>query len=410
MTAEIVAIGTELLVGDIADTNSQILAKLFVKLGINHYRRVVVGDNLERATLAIREALARADLVFTIGGLGPTPDDLTREAIAAATDDSIEVEPHYLEYLKRLMNERKRPWLEAIGKMAERPSRAKLLSNHIGTAPGLRCQVGDKIIIALPGPPAELISVLNDAVEPWLRERSTAGIYMKTFRVIGIPESTVCDRLGEHLNSSNPTFATYAKKWEVHIRLTTSAQSRSQAEESARPYVELIRDLFGNSLYGEDDEDLAEIVCRLLKERKQTLAIAESCTGGMLGERITSVPGCSEVFLGGFITYSNEMKARELSVARTELMQYGAVSEPIARQMSEGAVRQTNSTYGLAITGIAGPDGGSPEKPVGLVFIALASPRGTEVSKNQFPGDRELVRYRATQVALNMLREELLRS
>jgi nicotinamide-nucleotide amidase len=408
-TAEIVAIGTELLLGDIADTNSQLLAKAFAEHGIAHTRRTVVGDNLQRATLAIQEALARADIVVTIAGLGPTPDDLTREAIAAAIGEDLVVDQDTELALRKYMEERGRPWMDSVGRQAQRPRTSHHLPNTVGTAPGVFWQGGGKTIIALPGPRSEFQAMLNGSVISHFKALSSSVIHSKTLRIAGMPEATVAELVADLLQGENPTVAPYAKPGEVHVRITASASDVGAAQRLIAPVAAAIRQRLGAAVYGEDDCDLAATVLALLRTNQKKLVTAESCTGGMLGQRITSVPGSSESYVGGFITYSNEMKARELGVARTDLNRFGAVSEAVARQMAEGACRVTGAEYGIGITGIAGPDGGSPEKPVGLVYISVAGTDGTEVREERFAGNREDVRYRSTQVALDLLRKRLMR-
>lgn len=409
MTAEIVAIGTEILLGDIADTNSQRLGRLLARYGFDHHRRTTVGDNLERASSAIREALGRADVVFTIGGLGPTTDDLTREAIAEALNDQILHDIELEQRLREKLAARKRPWVSAAAKMADRPSCAIALDNPAGTAPGLLCTKNGKTVIALPGPKAEFQSVLDGSVQKWLEERSTGVLISRTVRIVGLVEASVQERLAHLFEGRNPAVAPYVKLGEVHVRVAAKAASEEEAAALIEPVVEEIKDLLGSYVYSDEDEPLEAVVLEMLRLRRQTLATAESCTGGVLAERITSIPGSSDAYVGGFVTYSNEMKARELGVARSDLNAYGAVSEPVARQMAEGARRVTGADFALAITGIAGPGGGTAEKPVGLVFIALSGPRGTEVREERFLGDREAIRARAAQVALVMIRAELMR-
>ncbi len=408
MTFEILAIGTEILLGEIVDTNSQSLGKLFAKYGHDHFRRTTVGDNLERVTNAIQESLSRSDGVFCIGGLGPTQDDITREAISKATGVPLIEDPEIRKHLEALMRLRKRPWVESMAKQAMKPVNAKTLPNQHGSAPGIFCELENKFIIALPGPKNEFLGILNDSVEPWLQSISDSVIETKTIKIVGMIESAVEQRISDLVNGTNPTVAPYVKQGEVHLRIAAKAKNREEATRLIEPIFEDINQRFGNFVFSTDEQELQQVVVNLLFERKQTLATAESCTGGMLAQRITSVPGSSEVFLGGFITYSNELKAREVGVARVDIHQFGAVSEPVCRQMAEGAKRVTEADYGIGITGVAGP-GQSEKKPAGLVFIGLAGPRGTEVVQDNIAGDRETVRFRATQTALKMLREELIK-
>ncbi|MCH8275320.1 MAG: competence/damage-inducible protein A [Armatimonadetes bacterium] len=407
MTAEIVAIGTELLLGEIADTDSQLLGRLLAQFGVNHTRRTTVGDNLERMVQAIREALQRADLVFTIGGLGPTQDDLTRHAIAEALGEELITDEAVVEWLRKRTEERRRPWVDSLARQALRPACCKTIENPVGTAPGLICEKDGKTVIALPGPKSEFRNMLDGAVTDWLAERSEGVILSQTVRIVGIPEAAVEERVRDLVEGANPTVAPLVKPGEVHLRVTAKAATEKEAQALISPVAAYIRERFGNAAFGEGGRDLAEEVVDLLRSCRRTLATAESCTGGMLGERITSVAGASDVYLGGYVTYSNEMKARMLAVERVDLDRFGAVSEPVARQMAEGARRSAGSDYGVAITGIAGPSGGTPEKPVGLVYIVVAGPGGMAVCEERFGGDRENVRVRATQAALAMLRERL---
>jgi nicotinamide-nucleotide amidase len=408
LRAEIVSVGTELLLGEITDTNAVLLAEAFVSYGILHYQRTTIGDNRERCSQVLRESLTRCDVVFTIGGLGPTSDDLTREAIADALGDELVYDAEQEAILRERLRVRGREWVSSLGKMCWRPSCARVIRNDVGTAPGLICEHGGKYIIALPGPREEFRSMLEGPIRAWLQEHSDSHLLTHTLKVVGIPESKLEEMLSEFLSLNNPTVALYAKPWEVHIRVAVSGANETSNKMALQALLDMIRAKLGNAIYSENQMDLPEVVVSMLHERRENLATAESCTGGMLGERITSVSGASNVYVGGFVTYSNEMKARSLGVARVDLDKFGAVSEPIARQMAEGARMVCGCTYGIGITGIAGPEGGSKDKPVGLVYIGLASHNGTIVRKEVFPGNRELIRYRATQTALVMLREILL--
>lgn len=408
MTFEILAIGTEILLGEIVDTNSQALGKAFAKFGHNHLRRTTIGDNLQRVSEAIRESLERADGVVCIGGLGPTQDDLTRDAIALALDDTLVEDAEIRKHLEALMRLRKRPWVEAMARQAMRPTCAKVLPNSQGSAPGLFCEKNGKFVIALPGPRNEFLGILKESVEPWLESISDSVIETKTVKIIGMVESAVEQRIIDLVDGINPSVAPYVKRGEVHVRIAAKAATSKAAQKMIQPILEDLREKFGKSIYSEDDRELAQVIVEMLAERKQTLATTESCTGGMLAERITAIPGSSESYLGGFVTYSNELKAREVGVARVDIHQFGAVSEPVCRQMAEGVRRVTEADFGIGITGVAGP-GQSEKKPAGLVFIGLAGPRGTEVREENYSGDRDTVRFRATQTALLMLREELMR-
>jgi len=289
-----------------------------------------------------------------------------------------------------------------------KPETARLIDNPVGAAPGILWERSGKAIIALPGPRNEFTAMAERPVREYLAKHAEGSILSRTLRIIGFPEISVEETVRDLIASANPSVAPYAKSGEVHLRITASAPSDGEAHKLIAPFETAIRERFGKACFGADDEDLPADVLRLLQITKRTLATAESCTGGMLGERITSIPGASTNFIGGAIDYTNEMKARLLGVARTDLNQHGAVSETVARQMAEGVMRTASADYGVAITGVAGPGGGTEAKPVGLAYIAIAGPRGTEVRAERFRGDRETIRYRSTQIALQMLRDELL--
>ncbi|MBA3725578.1 MAG: competence/damage-inducible protein A [Armatimonadetes bacterium] len=409
MTAEIVAIGTEILLGDIADTNSQVLGKLLAAHGVAHTRSSTIGDNLDRCVAAIGEALSRCDIVFTIGGLGPTRDDITREAIAAVVEENLVTDDAARRAIREYVESRNFRWVDAMSRQAMKPETARLIDNPVGTAPGVFWEGNGKAIIALPGPKNELTAMANGPVKQYLAGLSQAAIISRTLRIVGIPEISVEEVVKDLVESDNPTVAPYAKTGEVHLRITARGKTDQEARRLLAPVASMIQERFGKACFGSDEVDLPTEVLQLLHSSKRTLATAESCTGGMLGERITSVKGASSSYLGGAIVYTNELKARLLGVARTDLDRYGGVSETVARQMAGGVRRTTSADFGIAITGIAGPGGGTEEKPVGLVYVAIAGTRGTEVREEKFRGDRETIRYRSTQVALIMLREELLR-
>ncbi|KAA0225289.1 MAG: competence/damage-inducible protein A [Armatimonadetes bacterium ATM1] len=408
VNAETISIGNELLFGDICDTHAQTLGRFLSSHGFVHARHTNVRDDVEEIAQAIREALARVNTLICVGGLGPTHDDLTREGIALALNEEIVNDPGVEHELKARYAARNRQWNPLLEKMTMRPKSALAILNPVGSAPALAIAIDDKCLIALPGPKEEFESLLFGRISQLLASRRPSHIVTRILRVVGVPESNLEIRLGDLMKSQNPTVAPYVGKMEVRLRVTASGASNEVAERLAGETVEAICDLLGDDVFSTSDQDLAEVVVSLLKHQKKTLGVGESCTGGMLGARITSVPGSSDVFEGGFITYSNEMKAREVSVARYDLSKFGAVSDPVARQMAEGVRRVLNVDFGIGITGIAGPDGGTPEKPVGLVYIALASEEGTEVQELRLSGDRDLIRYRATQLSLDLLRRRLL--
>jgi nicotinamide-nucleotide amidase len=404
MTAEIVSVGTELLLGDTVDTNAAALGRVFAASGLAHYHRQTVGDNPTRLREALELAFARSDLVVTIGGLGPTSDDITREVVAQTLGLELIEDSGILERLKAMFRSRGRAWVETNAKQAQRPAEAAILDNPNGTAPGLYIPVGDKVAILMPGPPSEFLPMLENEVAPILaRLGSGQVIASRVLRLVGIGESQVEADLGDLMDGSNPSLAPYAKTWEVHLRLTAHADTRSGALALIAPLEAEVRERLGEHIYGVDDEELEDVVVDLLTRRNETLAVAESCTGGGLGERLTRVSGSGEAFLGGVISYANTAKINLLGVVPEDLAEYGAVSEQVAREMARGARERLHATYGIGITGVAGPGGGTAEKPVGLVWIGVSGPEGTHAVEHRFGGQRQTVRARSQTAALTML-------
>jgi nicotinamide-nucleotide amidase len=406
-SAEIIAIGTEILLGDIVDTNSQALAKALAEFGVEHKRRTALGDHLERCSAEIRDALTRSDVVFTIGGLGPTCDDLTREAIAAAVGEPLVADEDALAELKAYVEERGRPWRDAYERQAQRPRGAVCLPNDSGTAPGIHWQGAGKHVIAMPGPRNEFHSMLESSVRQILASVSDSVIHSRTLRVLGIPEATLGEMFAEEMEGSNPTLSPYAKVGEVHLRLTAKAATLGDAEQILAPTLEVIKEKLGRSIYTDNNADLAQVIIEKLTAAGHTLALAESCTGGAIGQRMTSVPGASRAFVGGVVCYSDRVKADMLKVKPADLTEHGAVSEVVANQMATNVCSLLGSTYGISVTGIAGPGGGSVAKPVGLVYIGVATPSKTHVLENRFRGSREHIREISVQRALSVLYTEI---
>ncbi|MCS7209102.1 MAG: competence/damage-inducible protein A [Fimbriimonadales bacterium] len=404
MTVEVISIGTELLLGQIVDTNAAWLSARLAEVGVGVYRRTTVGDNLTRIVAALREALERADGIVAIGGLGPTDDDLTREAIAELLGEPLVLDEGEAARLHEFFATRGRTVNERQLRQAMRPRSAQTIPNPHGTAPGLYAEWHSKPIFALPGPPNEFQPMVVDAVLPRLAQRAGGCVIRsRVLRLCGIGESDAEAQLQDLISSSNPTLAPLAKLGEVHFRITARADSPDQAEQMIAEMEHAVRARIGAYIFGVDETTLEQAVVQSLIEAGQSLAIAESCTGGLLGHRITSVAGSSEVFLGGVISYSNALKEALLGVPREVLQAHGAVSEPTAQAMAEGARQRLGSWWGIGITGIAGPGGGTPEKPVGLVYVGVSDPTGTVVKRQVFPGDRATVKYRATQYALWLL-------
>ncbi|MBX3118518.1 MAG: competence/damage-inducible protein A [Fimbriimonadaceae bacterium] len=410
MTAEIVSVGTEILMGQIVDTNAQHLGQLLPEFGIVHRYRQTVGDNAERLAEALKLALSRADIVFTIGGLGPTEDDLTRDGIAAALQEELILDKVLEERLRKLFALRNLPWMETQIRQAMLPPSAEPIKNPNGTAPGLICQKDGKIVIALPGPRGEFVPMVDGPVHEFLTSLAADEVIRSRFlKVVGMGESIVEDRLRDLMSVDNPSVAPYAKPGEVHLRLTAKASNKVEADMMLRPLEAEIRSRIGDAIFGKGNQTLEEVILELLRKAKQTLSVAESCTGGGLGSRLTNVPGSSDVFVGGIISYANEVKTSHLDVHPAMLSEGGpgAVSAECAEAMAQGAAKNLKTDWSLSITGIAGPGGATPGKPVGLVYIGLQSPRGVQVEEHRFRGDRSSVRERSVLSALSLLWREL---
>lgn len=403
-TAEIVSVGTELLMGQIADTNAQLIGQLLPELGIAHYHRQTVGDNLGRVISALELALSRSDLVFTIGGLGPTEDDLTRHAIAHVMGEEMVLDEHLVEVLRKLFALRKLNWTERQNRQAMRPPSATALDNRYGTAPGLWCPVGDKVIVALPGPRGEFWPMLRDQVRPRLEGFSDGTrLLSRTLKIAGIGESVIEQTLGELMHSENPTVAPYAKLGEVHLRLTARCGSLEEGIAMLNAMDAAIGDRLLSGIYGRDETALHDAVIARLLERGETLSTAESMTAGMVAARLTQVSGSSKVVKGGAIVYSAAMKQSLLGVKEETIREFTVVSAEVAQEMAVGARERIGTDWAIAVTGNAGPDPDEGGKPVGLVFLAVAGPDAVEVREHHFRKEREENRELAVQMALLQL-------
>ncbi|GDX40874.1 CinA-like protein [Armatimonadota bacterium] len=412
MRAEILSVGTELLLGQIVDTNAAYLARVLSDLGVSVYRRVTVGDNMDRLLAALRSALESSDLVITIGGLGPTMDDITRDGLALAFDDTLHLNDDIAEGLRTFFTKRGMPVLESNLRQAMVPTDGRAIENPNGTAPGLLFEKGGKVGIALPGPPNEFIPMVDNFVAPYLRRKTgnIGTIRSKVLRIAGVGESLVEEIVKDLMFDANPSVAPYAKVGEVHLRVTAKSDTVEEADALIEERAKLIYERLGSAIYAEGDDPIEKAVVKLLAERKETLSTAESCTGGLLSQRITDISGSSTVFMGGAVVYSNSAKTDLVGVPAEMIEAHGAVSAEVAQALAEGVRKRFGTTYGVGITGVAGPDGGTPQKPVGLVYISVASPEGYEVDEVNYIGGRATVRFRASQTALNMLRLRILKS
>ena len=407
--AEIISVGTELLLGHTINTDAAFVARELSAIGVNLLFACTVGDNPGRLRGALEEALGRSDVVITTGGLGPTDDDLTKETIAAAAGVPLVVHEPSLRRLEAYF--RGRTFGENQRKQVLLPEGATVFQNDIGTAPGcgVRTAAG-KTVIMLPGPPSELVPMLQRSVMPFLKEGSHAVIHSSMIRTFGLGEGAGALRIADFTDASNPTAATYAKENEMFVRVTARADTEEAAEALCRPVVAEILRRYGDVVYGVDVENLESVVVGMLAERGMRLATAESCTGGLVAKRLTDVSGASQVFGTGLVTYANEAKTRLLGVPAAMLEAHGAVSEPVARAMAEGVCAVSGADIGIGITGVAGPTGGTPEKPVGLIYIVLSDGKQTWARKLTPPGrvhGRGCLRDRAASTALDMVRRHL---
>lgn len=438
MTVELISVGTEILLGNIVNTNANYLSIKCAELGFSLFYQVTVGDNAGRLSDAIRAALSRSDIVILTGGLGPTQDDLTKETVAEVLGRRLVMDEHsrerILEYFSRLQYQSgsKASDTKALegktltGKALESKGLAKItennwkqammiencivVDNENGTAPGYIVEEGEKRILLLPGPPSEMIPMFDHDMFPYLKKLQNKVFVSKMVKVCGIGESRAETMLLDLIEGqSNPTIAPYAKSGEVHFRVTASADTKEEAQKMITPLLAELYHRFDVNIYSEEEEiSLEEVVVRLLTEAGMLLTTAESCTGGLLTGRLVNVPGASEVLSEGFITYSNESKCRYLGVNPDTLESQGAVSEQTAREMAEGASRTTGCDAAIAVTGIAGPGGGTEAKPVGLVYIACHVKGKTTVKECRFRGNRQKIREQSVIYALDLLRRYIL--
>jgi len=413
MTAEIISVGTELLLGDTVNTNAAFLGQELAALGISVFTQTVVGDNPKRLMRAYQQAYERgADLIIATGGLGPTEDDITKEIAAEYFNKPLILHEPTWEKIQGIFtkinpNQRATPNNQ---KQAMIPEGGHIFVNNNGTAPGIYMENDERMMILLPGPPSELIPMFLEQAVPFLRRKSQTVLVSKVLRVVGVGESMVEHRIKALIDEQdNPTIAPYAKEAEVVLRVTASASCEAEARAMIKPVTVKLREILGSAVYGEDDDTLEGVVTDLLQQRGYSLACAESCTGGMLTARLVNHPGVSEVLREGIVTYANESKVQRLGVDEKLLARYGAVSAEVAAAMAEGVVKSSGAAVGLSTTGIAGPGGGTADKPVGRVYLGLYLPGiGSRTKELTLSGDRKKVRTRATVAALDFLRLALL--
>ena len=403
-SAEIITVGTELLLGHVVDTNTSLIARALADIGIDVYRQTSVGDNQERIASAVREALARADVVLCAGGLGPTVDDLTRAAVACAVGQPLELCQDALQKLKQYFASLGRPLSDNNALQAYAPRGALLLDNPLGTAPGFISETGGRAVIVMPGVPRELAAMLRDQAIPWIVEKFTAAerLITRVFKTIGVPESEVDKRIDDLFRAGvNPSIAVLAHDGQVDVKVTAKAATVQEARALIGELEPELRARLGSCIYAVDGGGIEEVLGSKLRERGWSIATAESCTGGLIAAMLTSVAGSSDYFRGGAVTYSNTAKTELLGVSPATLQRHGAVSAQTAAQMAQGARARFSADIGLSVTGIAGPGGGTAEKPVGLVYVGFASSEKHALARRyQFAGSRELIRRRAALTAL----------
>ncbi|MEO0407046.1 MAG: competence/damage-inducible protein A [Cyanobacteria bacterium P01_A01_bin.135] len=414
-SAEVICVGTELLLGEILNSNAQFLGQQLAQLGIPHYYQTVVGDNPQRLQKVLSLACERSRLLIFTGGLGPTPDDLTTETIAGFFDAPLEERAEILESLDQKYAHRQQAMAVSNRKQALLPQGAQILPNPIGSAPGMIWSpVPGLTLMTFPGVPREMQAMWQETAVPHLKAQGwvTSTLVSRVLRHWGIPESTLAEKVQDFFDLENPTVAPYAGKGEVRLRITASAASAEAAEALIAPVQAEIEAIAGGDCFGTDDDTLASVVGRYLSHAGHSLAVAESCTGGGIGAQITAVPGSSAYFKGGVIAYDNAVKQAVLGVEAEALQAHGAVSAMVAEQMAVGIKDQLQTTWGLSVTGVAGPDGGTPSKPVGLVYIGLAGPDAVQSFEHRFASyrGRDWIRWLSTCSALDHLRRQYLPS
>jgi len=409
MKAEILCIGTELLHGDIVNTNAKYISVKLAELGIDVYYHSVVGDNPERIKNAFELALDRVDIVITTGGLGPTQDDITKEIAAQYFKLNMSYDEESFLHVKNIYKRLNKDMSENNLRQVYFPEGSIILENTCGTANGCIIEKKGKITVLMPGPPIEMKTMMEKKVMPYLKEKSDGVVVGEKIIVTGLGESTAETMIMDLIKSQkNPTIAPFAGRGRVVFRITAKAQNKEKAGELIKPVREELLKRFGKNAYPVDQTSIEKYVCQKLLEKNITIATAESCTGGLIASKLVDYPGISKVFKEGFVTYSNEAKIKRLNVKEETLEKYGAVSSQTAEEMAKGAALAAETDIGLAVTGIAGPEGGTHEKPVGLVYIAIYHKGKTHVRESNYPGGRNIIRERSANYSFDFLKREIL--
>ncbi|MFW5799632.1 MAG: competence/damage-inducible protein A [Spirochaetota bacterium] len=408
MKAEILCIGTELLHGDIVNTNAKNISLKLAELGIDVYYHSVVGDNPQRIKKAFELALNRVDIVITTGGLGPTQDDITKEIAAEHFGLVMKYDEESYQHVKKIYKRLKKDMPENNMSQAYFPEGSIILENICGTANGCIVEKEGKTAVLMPGPPIEMNTMLKRKVLPFLKEKSDSVVVGEKIIVTGLGESTAETMIMDLIKAqSNPTIAPFAGRGRVVFRITAKAENKEKAKELIKPLREEILKRFGKNAYPVDETSIEKYICEKLIEKNLTIATAESCTGGLIASKLVDFPGISKVFKEGFVTYSNESKIKRLSVKENTLKRHGAVSKETAKEMAEGAALSAETDIGLSVTGVAGPGGGTTEKPVGLVYIAIYYKDKTYVRETNYPGSRDIIRERSVNYAFDFLKRKI---
>lgn len=406
MVAELISVGTEILLGEILNTDAQFLAAELSKIGVDVYHQVVVGDNAKRLKEALEQAYSRADVIIASGGLGPTPDDITKEVIADFCGEELVLHEESLKRMEDYFERMNRKMVKSNVKQAMMPKNAIVLKNNCGTAPGCIIEKDQKVVIMLPGPPSELTAMYKESVLPYLEKKAGEKLYTKTFHIFGIGESAVAERFSEMMEKgTNPSLAPYAKTGEVHLRLAVKAKTPYEANEILEKASKELKDELGSFIYSEDGKSLNETAVSLLAKNKKTVSFAESCTGGLAAKMVTDVSGASSVLNESYITYANASKEKILGVKHKTIEENGVVSEQVAREMAEGVRRISGADIGVGITGIAGPTGATETKPLGLVYVAVSTEDETKAVELRLNGNRDKIRYLTCLNVFDMIRK-----
>ncbi|HUU15917.1 MAG TPA: competence/damage-inducible protein A [Sedimentisphaerales bacterium] len=407
--ASIVSVGNELLNGQAVDTNTTYLSSELLSIGIPVVSSYTIGDDIDAIVRALNLAAADADIVLATGGLGPTDDDLTRQAFAKFLGTELKLQNELLNRIQNFFTKRNLQMSERNKIQAYIPAGANALANPLGTAPGIIAEVKGKLLFALPGVPSEMKRMFAESVLPELqRFAGTQAVVVRKLKCFGTGESNIAELLGPLMQRGrNPLINCTAKYGIITLTITATAKDKDKAHQMAEESEKSLRNKLGELVYGTEEQTLAEVVGEKLARQKMTIAVAESCTGGTLAKLLTDIPGASGYFTHGWITYSNSAKTGELGVPADLIKKYGAVSEQVAQAMAQGARKKARTDWAIGITGIAGPAGGTEQKPAGLVYISVDSDNGCDTKRCLFSGDRRFIRLRAAQTALNMLRMKL---